>query len=159
MSFRLYKGFDSVDEAIKTLHDEYGFYSHEIFNFIEVSNDDISYIYPVMIATLDLQVIITKEVVWYRNRYRDIGYPRNSKFFNGAIIPVNSIELNELEIVEEMSDAIEPTISRLWDESFKNKLERKYKVRCAYKGSKCNHSYLYENSVTLLSTLFYGEIS
>ena len=65
--FTFYRGFDSLAEAKEALQ-EIGFETYEGFVFIKITYHSKTYIYPILMENLSLQIIITKEKCWYRNR-------------------------------------------------------------------------------------------
>ena len=79
--FTFYKGFDSLQEAKEDLK-KIGFETCEGFVFIKVTYHSKTYIYPVIMENLALQIIITKAKCWYRNRIPDYPYYRYHHYKN-----------------------------------------------------------------------------
>ena len=162
--FCLYKGFDSVEEA-QNFIDKFGFSTHEGFVYIRVKNDKVDYIYPVTMENLSLQIILTKELCWFRDRRVYGRHINNYDLYDGVVFEKDSTTktgrnaLNDLHRIAKKFDSINPRISRVWNTEYKEKLEENYDVEIAYKGANCARVYYIEDDcIILLSAFFFGII-
>ncbi len=149
--FVFYQGFNTIEETdsfLKSLN----FNNRGSLIYIRCVTESVDYIYPVTMETLSFQVLIAKDISWIRCYFNDITR-------KGMLLDMhNDNHIDILKYIGKYADGIEPRISRRWNDEYLKKLSEKCDISIVYKGSKCNSSYLEENSMVLLSAFLFGII-